>query len=161
MWSGISGCWILVLGSKCINGMILFSELVGCSGIFTHTSDLDSAEQTQGHRPWHQDCHEHQGPLHPQPLNPYSTGGSHSLTTALKHRSMLHQPQGERPAGSHIMPGQRRTQYHQTSWSSPSTMPCAPTPARSQTLLRLCLPCLPTQACSLFILLLPEHSVKA
>lgn len=68
IWFRISDCWILELGSKCIIGITLFSEPVGRFGVFTHTSDLDSAEQTQSHRPWHKDCREHQSPFHPQPL---------------------------------------------------------------------------------------------
>lgn len=87
--------------------MILFSELVGCFGVFTHTSDLDSAEQTQGHRPWHKDYHEHQVLFTLSLSNPYSTGGSHNPTMGSQTQEHVKPARGRCQAGPHIMLGQR------------------------------------------------------
>lgn len=150
------------MGSKCIIGITLFSELVGHFGVFTHTSDLDSAEQTQGHRPWLKDFHEHQGPFHLSLSNPYSIGGSHNPTMGFQTQEQVKLAQGRMPGRLTYhawSEARRRTQYHQTTWSSPNTLPCVlrHLPIHkpcSDTATPFCL----AQACSaLFILLLLEH----
>lgn len=110
---------------------------MGFFSVFTHTSDLDSAAQTQGHRLRHKINHAQQGPFHPQPLQPHSTVSPTSQPRASKYGSTLNHPREdgrlEQASGLTHTPCSEdtgRAQRQQTTRSCPNTMPvCTQTPA--------------------------------